>query len=172
MSRFDDLLDAVLDTVEGDFVPAVEAEKLIAAVDEKEPSALDEWLHVNAVGFVTHTLSMRLRRHRRSAHRQADPEEFDDAATAHARGDDEPISHFAARYEIDATHTRRRVADMTGADHTYVADGYNVSGKRALVLESFHRAIAKKIGKRRTADAITEDQYDALFRSIVTRAAP
>lgn len=172
MSRFDELLDTVIDTAEGDFVAAVEAEKLIAAAQEKEPSALDEWLHLNAVGFATQALSQRIRHQRVSAQRNPEMRKFQAAIDAHERGDDECISHFVTRYEIDDAHTRRRVADMTGADHNYVADRYNVTGKQALLLESFHRAIAKKVGKRRTADAINEDQYDALFRSIVTRSAP
>ena len=39
------------------------------------------------------------------------------------------------------------------------------------MLAAFHRAVAKKIGKRRTADVLSERQYEEMYLSIVRGAA-
>jgi hypothetical protein len=81
-------------------------------------------------------------------------------------GDYEPLSHFAVVYAIDDENTRRPVGEMTGADHRFVAGRYKASAASDLMLAAFHEKVAKKVGSRRTADVFSEEQYDAMLRSL------
>lgn len=74
-------------------------------------------------------------------------------------------------YSIDEANTRRKVADMTGDDHRFVAAKYGSSGRYDLMLEAFHKAVAREIGKKRTADVFTEGQYLNLLDSISSKAS-
>jgi hypothetical protein len=168
MSAFDDTIEAALDAIDGDFVAAILADKLVANAEATE---LNEWLHEHAVAFVTARIKERCASRRSSALRRAPARRFGKAAAAAESGDLEPISHFRVVYVVDDTDTRRSVGDMTGADHTFVASRYEQRGNRQLMLGAFHRSVAKKVGKRRTADVFTEEQYDALLRSITGAAA-
>ena len=79
---------------------------------------------------------------------------------------------FSEAHVIDEDGTRKRAADMTGPEHLFVAEAtYKKSANRALMLAAFHQAVAKKVGKRRTGDVLTEEQYEALYLSITRGAA-
>ena len=82
-------------------------------------------------------------------------------------GNSEALSNFRTTYVIDEYNTRRRVKDMTGADHHFVADNYAQQGRYSLMLSDFHRAVAKQVGGQRTEDVLTEDDYARLFNSLI-----
>jgi hypothetical protein len=56
---------------------------------------------------------------------------------------------------------------MTGVDHVFVAAGYQRQERTAAMLAAFHVAVAKKVGKRTTAEVLSVEQYERLYRSIV-----
>lgn len=141
----------------GDFVPALIAEKVISNCDA---AVLDAWLHERAPYFLTAEISSWLRSERSRAHHHAKAVAFGQAV------EEGSVSEFSVVYEVDEDHTRRRVADMTAADHRFVAAAYHRSARTDLMLAAFHKAVAKKIGRRKTSEALTEEQYVRLMRSI------
>ncbi len=157
-----------LDSIDGDFVSAVEADKFVTWMEEVAPGELLDWLSENARRFVTRDMQQTMMRRRTSAINRAKSRAFGQAVED---GDVEYLGHFAAVYTVDPDSTRRRVADMTGDDHRYVAGEYEGSAKHDLMMAAFHRAVAKKVGKRRTADVLDEDKYDALLQSLMGKAA-
>jgi hypothetical protein len=165
--RVEGLLDEAAEDAE--FIPAVSAAKLAAGLREQDPASLSEWLDMHAEEFLTEALQRRIKGSRASALRRAKARAFGEAASAAASGDTEALAHFSVLYVVSADNTRRRVGDMTGGDHRFVSASYGASGRHDLMLEAFHLAVAKKVGRRRTADAMTEEQYDALLRSTVFR---
>lgn len=146
-----------------DWVPALVAEKLIDRLKTDDPDLLNGWLHTLAPQLLTDAISTRERSVRTVTRRRATSRAF---ATAAESGDPIELGSFAVTFVIDETDTRRRVADMTGTDHRFVATGYAASAKRARMLGAFHQAVAKKVGKQRTAEVMSEAEYDRLFRSI------
>jgi hypothetical protein len=149
---------------DGDVVAAVVAEKLHARLVESDPDLLDGWLRASAVQFLTEAIGARDRSARTVSRRRSEARRFASAAES---GDEAELSTFAVRLVIDEDNTRRPIGHMTGSDHLFVADGYARSAKTSLMLEAFHRAVAKKVGKKRTADVFSESQYDQMYRSIV-----
>lgn len=168
-SEIDAAIAAVVDewTPDDDFVVAVVAQKVEAQLRESNPDLLDAWLHAHASIFLGQLINERVRRRRHASLRQAPQRKFAEAADAAENGDTVPLTQFLVDYEIDEDHTRRRVMDMTGADHQFVSDRYQASGSRDLMLSAFHRAVARKVGKKRTADVLSEAQYLDLYRSVV-----
>lgn len=170
--KLDDMIGATLEAQDGDFVPAVLAEKLVAQVQESDPDALEEWLHVRAPSFVAREISTRLRLHRSRARKQVVLGAFGAAADAAEDGDWEPISRFAVIYEIDEENTRRPFGKMLRADCQFAAAAYERSANEDLLYAAFLKAVAKRLTNNRTvAEVFTEEQIAALERSFLNRAA-
>lgn len=169
LPKTDDLLAEIIDASmpAGDFIPAVWAEKIVAQLQETQPLLLEAWLHDHAVVFLTDFITHRLARQRRVVQRQAGRSAFAEAARLAAEGNVVPLrSLFEVVLVVDDKNTRRRQGEMTGEDHRYVATSYAASAKPLLLLEAFHQAVAKRIGKRRTSEVFTEEKFAALYRSI------
>lgn len=166
MSIVDELLDQLCQDADGDFVPALAAEKLARELHEKHEQELLDWLDEHAVSFLREAITFRLRRSRGKAVRRAAARAFGKATD---EGDDELLGHFAVFHVVAPDRTQKRVADMTGEDHRFVADAYQATGKYDLMLAAFHRQVAKAVGKKRTADVLSEEQYDELLQSITKR---
>lgn len=152
---------------EGDIVAPLVAEKLHARLLEADPDLLDGWLRAGAVHFLTRAIGDRDRRERTAARTRGEARRFRTASDAAEVGEGEALSMFVTvRYVVDDDETRRVLGDMTGADHLFVADGYRESAAKARMLEAFHRAVAKRVGKRKTSDAFSEAEYQKLYDSI------
>lgn len=169
--NYEDRLDEFLRGLDRDFIPEIEAATFVALMREDEPGLLDVWLQENAVRFTHRFIRERLHSDRNAARRGRKAREFASAGGAHDEGDDEALSHYATRCVVDEKNTQRLVADMTGADHLFIAGQYRTNAAPLLMLDAFHCAVAKKVGKRRTADVMSEDEYDRLYRSITRRDA-
>lgn len=155
---------------DGDIVAPIIAEKLHAHLLENDPDLLQGWLLAGAVHFLTRAIGDRDRRERTAARTRGEARRFRAASNAAEFGDGEALSMFATvRYVVDDAETRRVLGEMTGADHLFVADGYRESAAKARMLEAFHRAVAKKVGKRKTCDVFTEPEYQKLYDSITGR---
>jgi hypothetical protein len=148
---------------DGDLIAPITAEKLHAHLLEADHDLLDGWLQQNAIHFLTEAIGGRDRHQRALLRRRSGARAFAEAAEA---GDGEALSVFAIRYVVDEENTRRPVGQMVGADHVFVANSYRDSAASAQMLAAFHEQIAKTVGERRTAEVLTEQQYQQLYISI------
>lgn len=169
-----EILDLVKNmTPVGDFTARIVAEDVIAKLRANDPGLLAGWLDLRAgeilgAWIVAHYNSLRSRS-RVMAPRKA----FAEAAERFTdTGDIATLGPFGAVYVVDHANLRRRVADMVGDDHLFVADHYADDKHTAAMLEAFHRAVAKKIGTQRTADVFSADQYLTMYRSITRTELP
>ena len=149
----------------GSFIPAEQAKKLYDYMRKHQSEVLDEWLHDEALKFLTQTFSSRLRSLRAVARLERHVEFFGELADGHVTT--EQAHHFQTLYEVSSDHLRKRVADMTGADHLFVAEYYGRREQKFGMLKAFHHAVADIVGGKRTAEAMSEEQYGALFNQIV-----
>jgi hypothetical protein len=157
---------------EGEYVAALVAADLVEKLRVEDPELLAGWLDLRAAVVLADVIARRSNSKRQAARAAAPRTAFQEAArTFEVERDPLVMSPFATHYVVDGENLRRRVADMTGADHEFVASGYADTKTTAALLEKFHRAVAKKVGDRRTSDVMSEEQYARMYRSI-TRTEP
>jgi hypothetical protein len=149
---------------EGDFIPSVVAQKIATSLSEQEPGFLDVWLHEHAAYFITHMLTIWVRNNRRASIERAQHGIFRDAAERAQAGEG---GVFAQLYVVSEERLRRRVGEMTGADHNFVAARYEGSAQRSALLAEFHRVVARKVKKRNTSSVMSEEQYEALLQNVL-----
>lgn len=155
-------------TPEGDFTHAEVAEKAFALLAEQEPETLAEWLEGVGLRELRDASRQRSLSLRARARRQAGPAAFAAASARFEAGAlDALVPLLEVDFCVDDDGTRRRVADMTGTDHAFVAGCYRFSSDREAMEAAFHTAVAKKVGKNRTADVLGEEAYRSLYQSIV-----
>jgi hypothetical protein len=151
----------------GDYILPVLAADLVAELRKTNPSLLAGWLNANAEQFVTQVLGdqARSRRGRRAA--DAPRSAFKDAAERFGDGDSDALKAFDLHFVVSDDMLRRRLGDMTRADHLFVAGEHVKRSNAALFEAAFHRAVAKRIpAGKTTADVLTEDEYLRLRSSI------
>lgn len=166
-------MNAAIETAipDGDYVAAILAADIIDHLVETDRDLLTGWLMLKARVFLTDYIGTR-RRSDRAHHRAHAPRKaFAEAAESFKRGDGEALHPFRLRYEIDDKHTLRTVSDMTGADHRFVAASYDRDARVASMLKAFHTAVARKVGKKKTSEVYSEDEYLRLYRSITGESA-
>lgn len=159
------------EAVTGDFVVALEAERFYGYMAADHPADLAQWQQAKAKDFIIQEFRALLSRERAKARSRAGVAAFREYADKlkDDGGVEDPAAMdvFRQAFVVNRDHLWRHVADMTGVDHRFVADEYDATGKRALAHAAFHRAIAKKVGMRRTADVFTEAEYMRLQVSFV-----
>jgi hypothetical protein len=148
--------------------PAEAAQRIVAKLNARHPGCLEQWFTDQAVHLMTREIGDLMRAGRGKAMSRAGTARFEAALEA---GEDSPIGLYATWHAVNEENVRRRLADMTGADHGFVADTYRASAEADLMREAFHRTLAKKVGKRRTADVMTEEECERLLDSITRKAA-
>lgn len=161
-------------TTAGDFVARLVADDIVDKLRANDPDLLAGWLNQRAGEILGSWIAVHYNGLRNRSRAMAPRRAFAEAAerfTGSGGTDTSALDPFSAMYVVDHTHLRRRVADMTGADHTFVADRYADDKNTAAMLEAFHRAVAKRVGDKRTEDVYSAEQYMAMYRSI-TRANP
>jgi len=147
----------------GDFVPAEEALRIDRLMREKHPRQHAAFLEAQSYRLYYEILQGAYQSQRQRSRHHAPASEFGRRAT----GKHDDVSVFITwRCKVDDANTQRTIGDMTGADHLYVADSYRGDKQRAAMLEAFHRAVAKKAGRRKTSEVFSEDQFLALYESI------
>lgn len=123
-------------------------------------------------GYLIELAGARLRSRRSTARRRALMIDRADRLEAVSEGRS-PFNVFHVVAVTDkGQQVQKRVADMTGADHRFVAGRYRDDSKRKSLLAHFHLAVARKVKNRTTAEVLTVDAYDALFRSTVGADQP
>lgn len=173
ITEMNDAIDAALP--DGDYVVPLVAHDLVEKLRANDPDLLSGWCEakyeVILTDFIHHKVKNRRSKSReasaRSAFAEAAGRFADDGDVVAMR--DAVRSPFDVEYVVNGENLRRKVRDMTGQDHRFVADEYAETKQTALLLESFHRAVAKKVGRRRTSEVFTEETYLAMYRSITRR---
>lgn len=163
MTSFLDRLAEHRRTLTDEFIPMYEATKFVRYMEREHPEELLEWLRTHAVQFASKALGDMLRRERQQFIRRASARSF---AAAVAAGTIDDMHPFQMVYAIDPQNTRRALGEMTGSDHLFVANRYEDQGLRVLFLAEFHRAVANRLGTRKTSDVLTESEYLAMLNSI------
>lgn len=171
-----DRLVAWFGDLKGDYITRDEVRRFIA--DEKadpiraaELGAFADVLVYNAL--MQRAVSERSRekhRTRRSVEAQSTRRRLVDAAERISAGQQSGL--LSLRYKVDDKGTIRTGAEMNGADHTYVARHYADNSRRSGLFAAFHKAVARKCGRRRTDEVFTAEQYEAMYRSIVAADPP
>lgn len=158
-----------------DFIVSVLADKVHSYLTSEEPELFEAWLHENARKFIAAEISHAERSHRAAigaAARNEKPSAFAHAARRFQAGDPTALQtgtalrSFDAHFVVNEKNVRRRVADMTGSDHDFVASKYDTTGNKAKMLASFHKAVARKVGDRKTSEVFSEDEYEEMLRQI------
>lgn len=163
---FNDLLDRHLASLDS-YVAAVEAERFRDWMVEHHPDVLQAWHQEHEVVWIRRAIGHRDHRDRQKARTRAKARQFHEATEKVERaGDYEALDPFAVPYVVDDVRNRKRVADMTGADHKFVASRYEASARQDQMLAAFHLAVSKKVGSKRTADVLSVEQYEDMYRSI------
>lgn len=149
------------------YVPAIEAERFVAELRDRDPGALADWLDLHAVSIVGQDFSRIRTRERQQISRESSARRFADEA---ASGQMTP-GLWAITFRVDDDDTQKQLRAMTAADHLFVAASYDVDAKRSSMLAAFHRAVAKKVGRRTTEEVFTPEKFLALRESITGEAA-
>ncbi|WP_042408133.1 hypothetical protein [Streptacidiphilus carbonis] len=169
-----DMAEAIEAAVpDGDYVAPIVAAELVEQLREKDPELLAGWLDLRAAVFLADVIARRSNGRRQAARAHAPRKAFGEAARSFGgSGDPVTLAAFTTEYVVNGENLRRRVADMTGADHQFVAGAYAEQKATAALLEKFHLAVAKKVGVRRTAEVMGEEQYARLYQSITRQSLP
>lgn len=155
------LINATL--ANGDFVPAEEARRYDELMRSEHPDLHAEFLASNSYRLYYELLSSAYRGSRQSARHHSAAASFGELKSA----DTEELSVFRRwRCRVDAENTQRAIGLMTGADHLFVADEFRAAKEQSAMLEAFHRALARKVGKRRTEEVMGEEEFIRLYRSL------
>ena len=92
---------------------------------------------------------------------------FGNAAQQFVQTGDQTVFHpFEIRYAV-AGNVQRKVGDMRGDDHRYLAEKRRQSSFRDSLMSQFHLRVADVVGDRRTAEAMSEEQYTRLYQALV-----
>lgn len=158
-----------------DYVAPLVAHDVVEKLRVNDLELLEGWLDLRAEVIMADHVHQRLKSRRNASRASIARSTFAGAAENFSHGGDassfrEAVrSPFSTEYVVNDELLRRRVGDMTGADHLFVAQGYADSKQTAALLESFHRAVGKKVGKKQTRDVFTEQQYLDMYQSITRR---
>lgn len=156
---------------DGDYTAPVVAAELIAHLRQSDPGLLAGWLDLRAETMLTDVIARRSNSKRQAARHLRPRRAFAEAARSfESSGDAVVLKPFTFEYVVDAANTRRTVGQMTAADCLFVADRYEDTARTAKLEASFHRAVAKKVGRKVVGDVFTEEQYLSMYQSITGRS--
>lgn len=147
------------------WAPSVVAEEIVAELRVSDPELLHLWLEDGAARFVQTHLVRILAANRARSKATTGARLFGEAAIRFSSGDVDAMQMFDLTYAIE-DGTQRKIADMTGSDHLYIAQRFALEAKQYALLEQFHKAVAKKVGARKTSDVFTAEKYEQLYKSI------
>lgn len=165
-SNFLDELEQFRRALPGDFITGDVAAEFVARMEMTNPDVFWDWMVDNAVRFCADAINFQIRRERQIVMRRAKSRAF---AFAVQSGDPTELRAFSLLYSVGPDHRRRTVGEMTGADHTWVADSYSASGKKSLMLAAFHKAVARRVGDKKTSDVMSETEYEKMLGSVLVQ---
>lgn len=145
----------------GVFSPEEIAEQIITDLNKNDGARIQEW----GVAILSRYMQDKLREILRTRRQNVMKESNVFAAPNGELIVDKAV--FTVSYSVNAKNQWKHLGEMTGADHQYVADHYERIGRKELLLAEFHRQVAKSVGRKKTSDVLTEQEYLRLYRSIV-----
>jgi hypothetical protein len=152
------------------WIASVLAAKIYAKLMEEDRELIDGWLHAAAIDTLRRQILSKTNAARTRERARAQRGEFADQARDFETGDDaggvKLLGMFALMHTVNAEDVRKRAGEMTGADHLFVADSYQQRGQRNLMEAAFHRAVAAKVGDKRTDEVLDLETYSVMYRSI------
>lgn len=162
-----EVIEAHID--QGPFISNVAAAEIVEKLRANDPDLLYGWLAAHAVQIVRVAILEIDRSRRSSARVQTARSVFAAAAERAEQGDPNGLEQFrtgwlSTRFVVDGE--RRLLSDLTGEDILKIADDYHKRAESNLLEEAFMRAIAKRIGKRRVGDVLSDEKLNQLRRSI------
>ena len=161
MSSTVEIVDAAIAQFQkDDWTAPTVAAKARAYLDEKHPGVLAEWLMDRAELTLVRYIGDEARNDRLRSQAQMRRGAFGDAAERYVAGEG---SAFDEYFVVGDERYRRRVGDMTGADWRDVAKRYSERKRVNGLMEQFALAVARKVGKQRTQDVLSEEQYENLY---------
>lgn len=149
---------------QGDYVLPIVSAEIVEGLRATDPDLLAGWLAVNAQRFVGVYVG--------SVERSARARQASDAprrafAIAAESDDREALTTFGIHFVVNDGNLRRRLGDMTKADHLYVAERHTDRANAGLFEAAFHKAIARRIpAGKTTSEVLTEDAYAQLRKTI------
>lgn len=154
---------------QGPFISNVAAAEIVEKLRANDPDLLFGWLNAHAVQIVRVAILEIDRSKRSSARVQTARSVFAAAAEKAEQGDSSGLDQFRTgwldtRFVVDGE--RRLLADLTGDDVLKVAADYHQRAESNLLEEAFMKAIAKKVGKRRVGDVLSNEKLNQLRQSI------
>ncbi len=140
----------------GDFVPQVEAQRLLDVMRAEHPEAHQAFLEAHEYRLYYDRLRYGMQARKRVGRHPG---------KRFAEGD---ASVFAAwHYRVDDLDTQRPAGEMTGSDWRFSARESGREQQLAGMQVAFKNAVAKKVGARRTKEVFSEDEFLALHDRIL-----
>lgn len=162
----------------GPFVASVEAENFVATMERDHPDELTAWMRAFAVQHATDQLTTMLRGRRGRAFLDAERGMAGKAARAFAETADESVLApyrtplLDVQFVVDAQQNRKPLREMSGTECGRAADLYAVGTRTRLAREAFMRALAKRAGRRKIGNVLSDDDADRLWRSLSGEPVP
>ena len=147
------------------FVTGVAAASLYRHLKDEDPDLLEGWARAIVLPALSQAISRRISSQRATSRKRTLSRAFGEAANGEDKG---TLRAFTQLHVADEHGTWKAASDMTGPEHEFVAvNTYERPANTALMLAAFHRAVAGKVGDRRTGDVMDADAYDRMYQSIV-----
>ncbi len=154
---------------EGDYKITDVVDEAIGWLATYDPNALAEFYAMHGRRMLHEFLRRRQASERQRFRNALTGKAFMAAAEKYQKtGDASVLKPFQMTYNVDAHNTRRKVGDMTGSDHVYVASQLEGNVQKQKLLATFHRQVAEMVGNNKTSDVIDEDTYAKLYKSLVS----
>lgn len=155
---------------DGDFVPSDKALEVRRYLEKNEPELLERWKDEMLTNWLRDAFRRMLNSQRSRTRAKWRAEAFGEKVRRHELGEKEIA--FEVTYVVDEFNTRRPVADMTGRDHLFVASKYEETVEMSKFEASFHKAVARKVGSKRTEDVMTPTEYREMYEDMLRTARP
>jgi hypothetical protein len=153
-------------TGHGPYVVAQVAEYVIRWLRMHDPELLDGFLHAQAEYLVRGMINDRDRSVRTHARMTSGRSVFRSLAQQFEEGDTDALTGWLAVPITLQDHVRKPLAELTADDLGFAADRYQQIARSNGMMESFLRAIAKKIGSDTVGDHFTAEQLASMYRSL------
>lgn len=160
---------AVIDaeTAGGPYASPVIAEHVVRKLRVTDPDLLDGWLQAQAVNFVRMMINQRDCSARTYARTAINRRAFGDAAKLHEAGTPDAVRPWLSVPFPVEDGTRKRLADLTAADLSFVAERYEDRARENRMTAAFLLALAKKLGAKKTVgDVYTDAALSRMWDSI------
>lgn len=154
------------ETSGGPYSSPVVAEHIVAKLRVTDPDLLHGWLEAQAVQFVRMAINQRDCSTRTYARTAARRSQFAADAKLHEAGEADALVKWSTVPFVIEDGTRKRLADLTAADLTFVADTYEQRANENAMTAAFMRALVKRVGKRTVGDVYTDQQLSRMWESL------